>query len=219
MTHQTLIPIEHFSRNHFCNEPEGPPEPTIFSTLAHAIFDKVQAGAGGIMMFTSCHAGAGVSFIATAVGVELARTAGKVLIADAEAISKLAHCGTDRVAYSLRCLTPGRVWVLDRELVERCSSPEFSGTPIGLTSVLATMRVLFPYVLIDAPAISATTHVLSLCGAVDGTVLIVGERQPDIRSVAEAHDRITTLGGRVIGSILNSYSYPGTSGYPHAQIS
>jgi Mrp family chromosome partitioning ATPase len=219
MTHYAVMPDEQVPTNHFCHFPERPSEITLFRTIAHAIFDQVQGAERKVVMLTSCHPGAGVSFVASAIGVELARTAGEVLIADAEVISKLAHCGSDRVASSLRRIAPGRIWVLDREQVERCASTELSGSPLGLEAVLATMRMLFPYVLIDAPAFFTTAHVLSFCGAVDGTVLIVGDKQTDIHSVAEAYGRITTLGGRVIGSILNFHCLQNSSGHSHAQIS
>ncbi len=161
-------------------------------------------------MITSVAPDAGVSYVCAYLATELANATGRVLLADAHTLLQLARVPATVAVALAEPVDPGKLWVLGPKQLE----VPFVENPSARSSVaalLACCRQTFTHVIIDAPSLDVSEDAITLATAVYGTILAV---QFDTRkqAVIHARERITSLGGRVLGSIFNARPSDPTKG-------
>jgi capsular exopolysaccharide synthesis family protein len=72
-----------------------------------------------------------------------------------------------------------------------------------LRDVLKQLRQSYEWVLLDAPPILTIADTAILCPSVDGLVLVVAAERTARHAVQRAVEQVTTVGGRVVGVVLN----------------
>ena len=152
-------------------------------------------------MITSVTADAGVSFLCTYIATELANLGHRVLLADARALIQMTRMSTSAAVALAEPVEPGRLWVLGSK---QSGKPlvESTQTRVSVAALLGACRQTFTHVIIDAPSLETNEEAISLATSVYGTILAV-QCDTRKRAIIEARDHITSLGGRVLGSIFN----------------
>ena len=136
-------------------------------------------------MFTAPHRKAGVSFICTGMATELALRGEKVLLVDAHALLAVRTFSPRSVTALCKKMGPHHLWVLSmEETVGWRIDPKGRSSAAG--ALLRELERDFPYLLIDAPALSVAQDANLLSTSVYGTV-IVGADKPDTRRAVEAN--------------------------------
>ena len=154
------------------------------------------------MMFTSPNPGAGVSFTCSYIATELASLGCKVLLLDAQAVSRLARRPAEEAVKQAERVELSRLWVLGaRQLTVRPVDERVPSSSIG--GVLTALREEFAHILIDAPALSVSEDAMNLAAAVYGTVLIAQNGATAKEEIVHARNKFVSLGGRVLGAIYN----------------
>ena len=154
------------------------------------------------VLFTSVGQGAGVSWTASAVAAELAAGGRKVLLAEATVIAALSR----HEDFASLCDRVGgdQAWVLGPEQVARAQFPVSAarGRP---STVLSALRREFPYIVLDAPALSQSDVALRLAPLTAGAVLILRRAETETHAVVTACKKFTTLGSQVLGCVYNAH--------------
>lgn len=156
-------------------------------------------------MFVSPHPGAGVSFISSYVATELAALGGRVLLADAQGLVALTRMPVQLAVKQVERIELSRLWVLGSRQIGLPLDDE-RDTTSSLASIMSALRDDFPYIVIDAPALSVSDDAIKLATIVHGTVLVAQAEHTLKQEVRAACDRFTSLGGRVLGSVYNARS-------------
>lgn len=71
------------------------------------------------------------------------------------------------------------------------------------TELIAQLKALFDYVLIDSTPVSESQESLSFCSAVDGVVLVVEAERTRGPVIENAKAKVLERGGRILGVVLN----------------
>jgi Mrp family chromosome partitioning ATPase len=154
-------------------------------------------------MFTSVDPGVGVSFLCSAITADLASRGKKVLLADAEAIAALGGVGLSRNVMSF-CEPVGNK---SAYVLRRRGSPLDDGfNGASASAILAALRKEFSYIVIDAPALSASSTALLFAAAADGIVLVAEAGKTETARFASICRKLISLGGRLYGSVLNTHA-------------
>ena len=74
-----------------------------------------------------------------------------------------------------------------------------------LTPVLGQLTALFDVVLLDAPALDASSDAAGLSPLADRTVLVANRHSTPGPAVREAISAIEAAGGQVIGAVINGH--------------
>ena len=176
--------------------------PSPVSGLIAALFP----GSGNLfqkpVLFAAIEPQAGVTWVASAVAAELAASGHKVLLAEAEVIASLAP--TEDVVALCDRVGPDKAWVLGREEAKRTrySLSSSRGRP---SVTLSALQEEFPYILLDAPPLSASDVALRLVSLTAGSVLVIRKSRTEKRTLVEACKRFDTVGGQVLGCVYNAY--------------
>ncbi|HMO18471.1 MAG TPA: polysaccharide biosynthesis tyrosine autokinase [Oligoflexia bacterium] len=72
-----------------------------------------------------------------------------------------------------------------------------------LIDLIETLKERFEFILIDSPPVLPVTDAVILSRIVDGVILVVRGHQTDQGVAKEARNRITQVGGKILGAILN----------------
>jgi protein-tyrosine kinase len=174
------------------------------SQLIAEVFERSEDDSKAGVMLTSPVREAGVSFICCSMAAELALQGLKVLLVDARALLSVRFLSIERVAGLCRRMGPSQLWVLGAE--EARLGKTFEAETSG--SIQALLRGLegeFPYLLVDAPALSVGNDANLLATQVYGTVLVVRNGQTGKTDLQKAETVLTAFGGRVIGSVFNAH--------------
>jgi polysaccharide biosynthesis transport protein len=83
----------------------------------------------------------------------------------------------------------------------------------AMKQVVEALRTHYDWVLIDTPPILAMADTPVLCPLVDGVVLVVGAEVSGRTHIQRAIDQVTSVGGKMIGVVLNKVNLERNSYY------
>lgn len=198
----STLPAERLPRLQTPVEAVEPVRRSYFYDLIRIAFPKQPDPLAGTSMFVAPHSGCGVSFLCSHIATELAQ-GNRVLLADASTLVALTHQDIDNTSQICERVEPGRVWVLGQQQLAKFKG-DARVAHSSIAALLDDLKEEFSAIIIDAPALSDSDAALVLSTAVYGTILVAQAGHTSKRQIVDAHRRISTLGGRVLGSIYNS---------------
>ena len=167
----------------------------------------------------------GKTFVATNLAISMAKSGRSVLLVDADMrnpnVSELL--GLEN-SVGLITVLLGRT-MLEQSIQEHVSGVHFLGTgpqPPNPAEVLDTqamrdllrrLRTEYDVVIIDAPPILPVADAAILASDVDGVLLLARYGSTSRDQLRQAVSRIDSVGGRLIGTILNRAPRSGLGGY------
>lgn len=163
-------------------------------------YGKAEFGAS--FVFTSTAPREGVSMVITTIAKELAATSGeKVLIAMTSAIGNFAP---------VPGVEPAEPVIREGNGVFRLSPPQSPNhaTRVERFELLRQLTSLFPFVLIDSPALSVSTEALEFGARSHGVVLVSAAGQVRRNRLLQAKRMIDVAGVPLLGCALNRRTYP-----------
>jgi protein-tyrosine kinase len=175
------------------------------SRLIAEVFERSEDDSKAGIMLTSPVREAGVSFICSSMAAELALQGLKVLLVDARALLSVRFLSVERVAELCRRMGSSQLWVLGAEETSKVSKTLKEETSGSIEALLRGLEREFPYLLVDAPALSVGNDANLLATQVYGTVLVVRNGQTGKMDLQKAQTSLTAFGGRVIGSVFNAH--------------
>ena len=163
------------------------------------------------MAFTSALHEEDVSYVVQSFAKNLAaETKKRVVIVDARALHDLepadsnnvlqqcAHTDIDNLLILSAAGRGGRVSTeTPRRIAGWHSSPQIQQT------YLKTLRENFDYVIIDCPALSASSDVKALAPDIHGVVVVVEAKRKRVRRAHTLQHVVECFGGKFLGYILN----------------
>jgi len=170
------------------------------SNLINSIFGRAEQPSRRSILFTAAESKAGVSWMASAVAAEMAAAGRKVLLADAEVVASFSIA--DAVISRCHRVGSGRIWVLGRE---QMAYAEYLLQPAHgqLEANLRELGREYPYIVVDAPAVSVSDVAVWLAPLVMGSVLVVRERKTETRELVKACGLLSSSGGNILGCVYN----------------
>ncbi len=164
-----------------------------------------------VVAFTSALPEEDVSYVVQAFAKKLAATTKKrVVIVDARAFHDLARADSKNV---LRQCAHTKI---DNVLILSAAGPGGRPSTETLTRIagwhsgpqiqqayLKTLRLNFDYVIIDCPALSASSDVKALAPNIHGVVVVVEARRKRVRRAYTSQDVVQSFGGKFLGYLLN----------------
>jgi len=181
-------------------------QPSFFAGLIRATFVIRDLSTAATVLFTAPYSGCGVSYVCSCIAAELAGEGGKVLLADAAVILKLADQNAERHRAVALCeqVAPGGAWVLgSHQARAEMSHPQMARQAPEV--ILDALAQEFTHIVIDAPAISVSDVALRLATCVDGSILVAEAGRTEKRQMQALHRKFISLGARVFGSVYNAY--------------
>jgi Mrp family chromosome partitioning ATPase len=139
----------------------------------------------------------------------VAQDLGPTVLVDGQVIERLAQKGQLPRRSNCAQISNSRLWVLGAAEANRIL-PSKESQPLLLSSVIEALVSEFNYVIVDAPALSASSTAESLSPYVDGTILVAIPNSTEIQDLTAARIKLTSRGGHVLGAIYNTSS--GASG-------
>jgi Mrp family chromosome partitioning ATPase len=183
------------------------------------------AGGPRVVALTAVEQGNGCTWMTAQCARTLAaQTSGKICIIDANlhnpALHKYFAVGNDRGLGD--ALSQLEIKDIREYMSPAPSLPNLSimtaGSMAGSRSgplraeafavVLATLRGLFEFILIDTPAISSYSDALGVGQAADGLALIVAEQDTRKKSARHVLKELGKSNVRVLGAVLNKRTFP-----------
>jgi hypothetical protein len=158
----------------------------------HSCFHRLESEEGVAIAFTSASAGAGVSYVSGKIASQLS-----------------ASCSGSSLYLSSAQLC-------DESWGGRTSRLE--GFATGETFVPRTpwedwrtkvnmIRSRYRYSIIDCPALSTNSDVLSLAPHLDGIVVVVAANETHKTQIANVERQIQMVNGKILGYLLNKRKY------------
>lgn len=183
-----------------------------YSELTSTIFGAVESEGRlhNCVAFTSPLPEEGVSYVVQSIAKNLAaKTQRRVVIVDASAFHDLER--TDANQILRQCTKTGidnLLLLSAAEGVGRSSSERpmritgWHSTPQIRQAYLKKLCCNFDYVIIECPALSASSDVKALAPIVDGVAVVVSRNRTRLRKVQTSQHVIESLGGKFLGYIL-----------------
>lgn len=179
------------------------PEPGFYVPLVQTFLDIAEREDANVaFVFTASSAREGVSYVIGAVARELAAVTGeKVLVADASAIGNFAP---------RHDVEPSEPVLREGNGVYRLRPPQSpnGATRIERFTLLRQLKALFPFVLIDAPALDASSEAIEFAAREKGLVLVVGAGSAQRSRLVRAKGMVEAAGVDLLGCVVNRRTYP-----------
>jgi Mrp family chromosome partitioning ATPase len=174
-----------------------------------------------IVVFTGAQSGAGCSWVCARAGEALAdRVPGSVCIIDANrqspAMHRYFHLNNDR-GLSQSLFETGPI----SDYVQKVRDRQLSVVTTGAATSQATawvadriiervgeLRGLFPFLLIDSPAINLYIDAAVLGGIADGAILVIDAESTRREVALQAKEALTAAKLQLLGAALNKRSFP-----------
>jgi polysaccharide biosynthesis transport protein len=83
----------------------------------------------------------------------------------------------------------------------------------AMTEIVAALKKLYDWVLIDSPPILAMADTPILCRVADGLIIVVAAEATSRPALQRAVDQVASVGGKVIGAVLNKVDLQRNSYY------
>jgi succinoglycan biosynthesis transport protein ExoP len=205
--------------------PEGPVAEAYRVVRTNLLFSSVQEG-GRAIIFTSANPGEGKTTSAANVALSLAANGARVLVVDADlrrptlhqhfAIPKIP--GLSDVIVGKRQISEAIVMSRGKGLhVLPCgyippNPAELLGSRV-MREIVAALKTRYDWVLIDTPPVLAMADTPVLCPHVDGVIVVVASEASSRPAVQRAIDQLASVGGTVIGAVLNKVDLKRNSYY------
>ena len=172
------------------------------SGLVKSAFGSADQTSRRSILLTAAEPQAGVSWMATAIALELAASGRKVLLADAEVVASFTT--NDAAVSRCRRIGSGRIWVLGQKqmaLEKSLPQPELD----QLESNFFALSDEYPHIVLDTPSLSVSDLALRFAPLVAGSVLVVREGKTESRELVNACEMLSSLGGSILGCVYNAY--------------
>ena len=176
------------------------------------------------IMFTSCHASEGKSFLSMNVTHTLAKLGKKAVMVDADlrksiivhqygirfqeeeplGLSHFLAGMTDEESILYETNIPGAYLIPVGRKVSN-SLPLLNSARFG--QLLDDLAARFDYVIVDAPPVGLVIDAAQIAKSCDGTVLAVGYNAVRRQELIEARDQIVQSGCPILGTVLNKTEY------------
>lgn len=186
----------------------------VYSALISTVFEAVDSEGishNRAVAFTSALPEADVSYVAQSFARELAiQTQRRVVIVDASAFHDLQV--TDSKQVLRQCKQTGfdnllTLPALEPSEIVSAEAPQrifgWHSTPQIRQTYLNTLRRNFDYIIIDCPALSASSDVRALAPIIDGVAVVVGSMRKRVRKAQTTQDVVEALGAKFLGYILS----------------
>jgi hypothetical protein len=162
-----------------------------YDTLVYNIFQPHRSSSSIVVAFTSVNSGEGVTHVIGALS---------------RAMRGCSPAGA---------LNVDMEWLKDQPAKPSLTDPlDFKGRSAWMSGweqrkqVVQQLRARSQFVVIDCPALSASSDCISLASLVDGFVLVVEADRTKKSQIANAQCRIEAAGGKILGLVLNKRRYP-----------
>jgi hypothetical protein len=171
----------------------GDKEPNFaFQGILHSVFQGLESGEGIAIAFTSANAGEGVSYVSRQISSQLGLSgSGSALY-----VSSADVCNQDW----MRGPKYFDAFPKNEEIPSRTSWDDWRGK-------VTRLRGLHRYSIIDCPALSTSSDVLSLAPHVDGVVVVVAANQTHKSQIANVERQVKMVNGKILGYVLNKRKY------------
>ncbi|MGI5867879.1 MAG: GumC family protein [Kiritimatiellia bacterium] len=201
------------------NDPSARPKHSeVYRVLRMNLKSSKKLGDGKLVMFTSASAGEGKSMTSFNLAHVCAEVGEKVLLVDADLHRPLQHkiLNTEN--------TPGLSNVIVGEAtldqaIQKTAQENMDFLPCGrisnasvyglmdtdeMQAILAEVRKRYDRVILDAPPMIGVSDTAQLIRLADGVALVVQHRKYPRALCKRARDMITSMGGNLVGVILNN---------------
>jgi polysaccharide biosynthesis transport protein len=187
-----------------------------YRVLRTNLLSSVRADRPRVVLVTSASPGEGKTTTAANMAVALALTGSKVALVDADLRQSRLHAPFHaRRQPGLSDLIAGRVKASDALQATRYANLQLlaagsrAANPAELLGstrmreVLDALRTLYQWVVVDTPPVLAMADTPVLCPLADAVVLVVASEESQWPIVRRAVEQITSVGGRLAGTVLN----------------
>lgn len=171
-------------------------------TLVQRIYGARNGARPRTIMLTAAKPASGVSYISSCLSTLLADVLGTSLLMDGHAALTLARRRFAPMRSDCTSVDEGRLSVLGRAEAKEISE----GSPKGRMNAQLVMDSLineFDYIVVDAPALSASKVAHILSPHVDGVLLVVVPNETDIFDISVARKTLSSRGARILGAVYN----------------
>ena len=179
------------------------------SSLIRQIYTDVDGRRVRTAVLTSTDSKSGVSYLSSCMSTLVAEELGTTVLADGQIIERLALKGQLPRRSDCTQVNNSQLWVLGATEANRLPCNE-KGWSLPLGSIIEALVRDFDYVVVDAPALSASPTAEALSPYVDGAILVAVHNDTAVRDLAAARIKLTSRGGQVLGAIYSTA--PGKSG-------
>ena len=175
-----------------------------FPLVRTLVAETEKASSGATFVFTSSSPREGVSVVVGKIAVELAAVTGeKVLIAMTDTIGNFAPGpGTGPEPQNPVIREANGVFRLRPPQSANCASR------VERFELLRQLTALFPYVLVDAPALSVSAEALEFGARSQGIVLVAAAGKVRRNRLLQTKRMIEVSGAPLLGCALNRRTYP-----------
>lgn len=173
-----------------------------FPLVRTLVAEYEKAKLGATFVFTSSTAREGVSVVVGTIAKELAAETGeKVLIAMTDAIGNFAPMPGPE---------PQNPVIRESDGVFRLRPPQSANcaSRVERFELLRQLTELFPFVLVDAPALSASAEALEFGARSQGIVLVAAAGKIRRNRLLQTKRMIEVSGAPLLGCALNRRTYP-----------
>lgn len=168
-------------------------EPNLaFQGILHSFFHGLATGEGVAIAFTSANAGEGVSYVSNKIASQLsASSSGSALyLTSAQLCDETWGGRTNR----LDSFANGETFVAKTAWED-------------WRTKVSRIRARYRYSIIDCPALSTSSDVLSLAPHLDGVVVVVAANETHKAQIANVERQIQMVNGKILGYLLNKRKY------------
>ncbi len=200
------------------------------NTIRTNILYMTSTNKGKTVLITSCTPREGKSWVSANLAVSFAGTNKKVLLIDADMRKGRAHKifkvnnkeGLSNYLYSMtgdidKDIKLGKQFIKETKIpnlhiLTNGTIPPNPSELIGsndMKELIKIVKNIYDIVIIDAPPCKLVTDSVLLSTIVDSTVLVANAEKTKIKDLNEVRKAIQTVGGQVIGAILNKTQITG----------
>lgn len=182
------------------------------------------------VLVTSCTPQEGKSWVSANIATSFAKTNKKVLLIDADMRKGRAHKifnvnNKKGLSNYLRVMT-GNIRKdirLGKDYIQETKIPNLhiltNGTippnpsellgSSNMKELIALLKIAYDIIIVDAPPCKLVTDSIVLSNIIDSTILVVNSEKTKIKELNEVKKSIETVGGEIIGAILNKKKITG----------
>jgi capsular exopolysaccharide synthesis family protein len=199
------------------HRPNGP-EAEAFRTTRRALASVLQDRGHQVILVSSPGPGDGKSTVAANLAISLAQSGKRAILVDCDlATPKVQELfRLNRLGDGIRSIMTAEATL--RVAVRTCEIGNLFLLPAGrgpmdpvdmltrpkFRELLAELKPVYEYVIIDGPPTTASRELLALSGSVDGGVLVVGATSDLLDRSSRGIAGLTAAGIRVLGGVANA---------------
>jgi capsular exopolysaccharide synthesis family protein len=205
--------------------PEGPVAEAYRVVRTNLLFSSVAEG-GRALIVTSTNPGEGKTTTTANLAISLAANGAKVLVVDADLRRPTLHqhftisktpglsdviVGKRQISDAIQSVRGKALHVLPCGYIPP-NPAELLGSTV-MREIVRALKTRYDWVLIDTPPVLAMADTPVLCPFVDGVILVVASEASGRPAVQRAIDQLASVGGTVIGAVLNKVDLKRNSYY------